>query len=66
MLILKRSADERIVINNGEIEIVVISVRGDNVRLGISAPRNTPIHRGEVQARIDAIKDDRDATEGSV
>jgi carbon storage regulator len=39
------------VINN-DIEIVVVEIRGDKVRLGIKAPRQVPVHRKEVQEAI--------------
>ena len=54
MLVLSRKKDEAIVINN-DIKIVVIEIRGDKVRLGIEAPRDTPVHRQEV---YDAIQRD--------
>lgn len=51
MLILSRHANESIFI--GDIEVSVIDIRGDKVRLGITAPNNVPVHRREV---YDAIK----------
>lgn len=36
-----------------DVEIVVVEIRGDKVRLGIEAPRDLPVHRREV---FDAIK----------
>ena len=50
MLVLSRKTDERIVID--EIVIVVLDVRGDKVRLGIEAPKEIPVHRGEVHDQI--------------
>lgn len=47
MLVLSRKLDEVIRIGD-DIRIVVIEVRGDKVRLGIDAPRSTPVHREEV------------------
>lgn len=44
MLVLTRKTDERIVIGDG-IEVVVLSVRGNRVTLGIAAPRETSIRR---------------------
>ena len=51
MLVLSRKRDEVIHIGD-DIEIVVIEVRDDKVRLGIMAPREVPVHRGEVYKRI--------------
>lgn len=51
MLVLSRRAGEKIVIGN-EIVIEVISVSGEGVRLGISAPPETSIHRYEVFTEI--------------
>lgn len=47
MLILARKAGQSIRIGN-EIDITVIEVRGDQVRLGITAPRNIAVHRKEL------------------
>jgi carbon storage regulator len=51
MLVLTRRVGEKVVIGN-EIVIEVLSVTGDGVRLGITAPRETSIHRYEVFAEI--------------
>ena len=48
MLVLSRKLNDRIIINN-DIEIVVVEIRGDKVRLGIEAPKEVPVHRGEVR-----------------
>jgi carbon storage regulator len=53
MLVLSRRVGEKIVIGN-EIFIEVLSVSGEGVRLGISAPESTSIHRFEVFAEIQA------------
>jgi carbon storage regulator len=53
MLVLSRKCGESIVIGNG-ITVTVVDVRGDRVRLGFNAPAEVPIHRKEVQQRIDA------------
>lgn len=47
MLVLSRKENQRIVIGD-DIKIVVVSVKGDKVRLGIDAPGNIPVHRQEV------------------
>lgn len=53
MLVLSRKVDQQIVIPELNISILVVEVRGDKVRLGISAPRNVTVHRGEIQTKID-------------
>ena len=52
MLVLSRQKDESIVIGE-DIEITIVDVRGDKVRLGITAPKSISVHRREV---FDAIK----------
>jgi len=52
MLVLSRKRGERIVISEQEIVVTVLEVRGEQVRLGISAPANVSVHRQEVWARI--------------
>jgi len=59
MLVLSRQRDETIMIGD-EIEITVVDIRGDKVRLGINAPRSVQVHRKEV---YEAIK--RENTEAS-
>lgn len=47
MLVLTRKKDESIIIGDG-IEVCIVEIRGDKVRLGIEAPRDVPVHRKEV------------------
>jgi carbon storage regulator len=51
MLVLSRKQDESIMIGDG-IEIVIVEIRGNKVRLGISAPSQVPVHRREVYEAI--------------
>lgn len=51
MLALSRKKGEAIVINN-DIEITVLDVKGDQVKLGIAAPKEVPIYRKEVYIQI--------------
>ncbi len=51
MLILSRRVGERLHIGD-EVYLVVLSVRGHQVRVGIHAPRSIKVHRGEVLQRI--------------
>ena len=52
MLVLSRQKDQTIMIGDN-VEITVVDIRGDKVRLGITAPSEIPVHRKEV---YDAIK----------
>ncbi|MCH8848260.1 MAG: carbon storage regulator CsrA [Chloroflexi bacterium] len=51
MLVLTRKAGESIVIGN-QIRITVLELQGRQIRLGIEAPSEIPVHRGEVFERI--------------
>lgn len=51
MLVLSRQRDETIIIGD-EIEITVVDIRGEKVRLGINAPPHVPVHRKEVYEAI--------------
>ena len=51
MLVLTRKKDEKIIIDD-RIEITVVSVEGDKVKLGINAPDDIEIHREEVYRSI--------------
>ena len=53
MLVLSRKKNERVIIGE-DIEVTVIDVRGDRVKLGFRGPANVPIHREEVFRRIDS------------
>lgn len=52
MLVLSRQRDETVMIGD-EIELTIVDIRGDKVRLGIKAPPRVPVHRKEV---YDAIR----------
>lgn len=54
MLVFMRRNGERVVIDN-HVEVVVLEIRGNQVKLGIRAPREIPVHRGEVH---DSIQDE--------
>lgn len=51
MLALSRKKDESIIINNN-IEITIIEVKGDQVKIGITAPKSVPVYRKEVYEQI--------------
>ena len=51
MLALSRKKNETIVINN-DIEITVLEIKGDQVKIGITAPKAVPVYRKEVYVQI--------------
>lgn len=51
MLALTRKKGESIIINNN-IEISILEMRGDQVKIGISAPKEVPVYRKEVYLQI--------------
>ena len=55
MLVLSRQKDESIVIGD-DVEVTIVDVRGDKVRLGINAPRSISVHRKEIYEAIQREK----------
>jgi carbon storage regulator len=55
MLVLSRQKDESIIIGD-DVEITIVDVRGDKVRLGITAPKNISVHRKEIYEAIQKEK----------
>ena len=51
MLALTRKKGEALVINNN-IEVTVLEIRGDQIKIGISAPKDVPVYRKEVYLQI--------------
>lgn len=51
MLALTRKKGEAIVVNNN-IEVTILEIRGDQIKIGISAPKDVPIYRKEVYMQI--------------
>ncbi len=51
MLVLSRRKDETIMIGD-DIEITIVDIKGDTVRLGITAPREVAVHRKEIYEAI--------------
>lgn len=51
MLVLTRKKDQSIIINDN-IEVTILEIQGDQVRIGINAPRSVSIHRKEVFLEI--------------
>jgi len=62
MLVLSRQKDESIMIGD-EVEITIVDVRGDKVRLGITAPKKIPVHRREVYDAIQREKQEKEQAE---
>lgn len=63
MLALSRKKNEAIIINNN-IEITILEVKGDQVKIGISAPREVPVYRKEVYMQIQEANSDAVSSEG--
>jgi len=57
MLVLSRQRDETIMIGD-DVEITIVDIRGDKVRLGITAPAHVAVHRKEV---YEAIRREKEA-----
>lgn len=55
MLVLSRIKDTSIMIGD-EVEIMIVDIRGDKVRLGITAPKSIPVHRKEIYDAIQREK----------
>lgn len=60
MLVLTRKVHQSIVIGDG-VEVVVLEVRGEQVRLGIKAPKNVMVHRKEIYDQI--LEENKGASE---
>ncbi len=67
MLALSRKINESIVIGN-DIEITILETKGDQVKIGIAAPKSVPIYRKEIYIQIqdankESVKNDVDVSE---
>ena len=63
MLALSRKKNEALVIDN-RIEVTILEIKGDQVKVGISAPKEVPIYRKEVYLQIQEANKQALSTEG--
>lgn len=63
MLALSRKKDEAIVVNNN-IEITILEIKGDQIKIGITAPKSVPIYRKEVYLQIQEANKAASSVEG--
>ncbi len=63
MLALSRKKNEALVIDN-KIEVTILEIKGDQVKVGISAPKEVPIYRKEVYLQIQEANKQALAPEG--
>ena len=64
MLILTRRVGETLVVGD-DVTVTVLGVRGNQVRLGVNAPKDVAVHREEIYQRIQNEKDAENLTENS-
>lgn len=63
MLALSRKKNEALIINNN-IEITVLEIKGEQVKIGISAPKEVPVYRKEVYVQIQKANEEAVSAEG--
>lgn len=56
MLVLTRRNSESIIVGNNLLKITVLKVKGNQVQIGIEAPKEIPVHREEIFKRINESK----------
>ena len=62
MLALTRKKGEALVLNNN-IEVTILAIRGDQVKIGVSAPKEVPIYRKEVYLQIQKENEESSSAE---
>ena len=65
MLILTRRVGETVMIGN-EVTVTVLGVKGNQVRIGVNAPKDVAVHREEIYERIKREEDQEGRTPGTV
>ena len=63
MLALSRKKGESIIINN-DVEITGLDIKGDQVKIGITAPKSVPVYRKEVYLQIQEANKDASSSAG--
>ena len=64
MLVLTRKSNQSIMIGD-EVEVSVLAIMGEKVRIGIAAPRSVPVFRKEVYLEMQQDREERAAEEGT-
>lgn len=64
MLALSRKKNESIVVNN-DVEITILEIKGDQVKIGINAPKSVPVYRKEVYVQIQEANKAASQNEGA-
>lgn len=65
MLALSRKVNESLIIGN-DIEVTILEIKGDQVKVGISAPKSVPIYRKEIYLQIQESNKEAVASEGTM
>ena len=65
MLTLSRKINESIMIGN-DIEVTILDVKGDQVKIGISAPKAVPVYRKEIYVQIQDVNKEAAGSEVSL
>lgn len=63
MLALSRKKNEALIINNN-VEITILEIKGEQVKIGITAPKEVPVYRKEVYVQIQNANEDAVRTDG--
>ena len=64
MLALSRKKNESLIINN-DVEITILEIKGDQVKIGINAPKTVPVYRKEVFVQIQEANKEASSSAGA-